>query len=578
MSTLRVSNIEAKADVSSPSVHEKIKVTNSEGDVLVHIDGATSGISTVGINTTVKTFDVDSNQNIDFVGNLTAPNITVTGTLSYDDVTNIDSVGVVTARSGISVTGGDILLTGGNGRKISFAGDGSAHYFKMDNTLNGPIINGYGGIVFETNGANERLRITSGGALHLGTTSSSFTELQIISSTSGISELRFADTTSNSGYVKYDHNSDYLALATSATERLRIRSDGKISAGTLLDTNNSYEFSIRGADGTGCLYAHGRNHYLSTRSTSHASLTLKKSNSDSDGIDYLQARDSSNAAKFVLNGDGTLQILDSIKHMGDTNTAIRFPADDTITAETGGSERLRITSGGTVYIGPNGSTFSSRGQLHIERALTYSDTNYRNSNLLTLENTTNDQETVQTFIGNYSGSNRYGNIIWTPGSSNDNSYFKINANIQDVNHLVVKGDGSIGIGTDNPDQKVEINGSVKFTRGTSTEGSQMLVLPLEDITLASNASATIPVGSRFTGIIIVAGYTNDTPGGVWAVASASSYSLDAVTNVILNNHPASNISNLTITSPSHGGTHQFQLNQTGTVTKTYKVFAMGVYG
>ena len=578
MSTLRVSNIEAKADVSSPSVHEKIKVTNSEGDVLVHIDGATSGISTVGINTTVKTFDVDSNQNIDFVGNLTAPNITVTGTLSYDDVTNIDSVGVVTARSGISVTGGDILLTGGNGRKISFAGDGSAHYFKMDNTLNGPIINGYGGIVFETNGANERLRITSGGALHLGTTSSSFTELQIISSTSGISELRFADTTSNSGYVKYDHNSDYLALATSATERLRIRSDGKISAGTLLDTNNSYEFSIRGADGTGCLYAHGRNHYLSTRSTSHASLTLKKSNSDSDGIDYLQARDSSNAAKFVLNGDGTLQILDSIKHMGDTNTAIRFPADDTITAETGGSERLRITSGGTVYIGPNGSTFSSRGQLHIERALTYSDTNYRNSNLLTLENTTNDQETVQTFIGNYSGSNRYGNIIWTPGSSNDNSYFKINANIQDVNHLVVKGDGSIGIGTDNPDQKVEINGAVKFTRGTSTEGSQMLVLPLEDITLASNASATIPVGSRFTGIIIVAGYTNDTPGGVWAVASASSYSLDAVTNVILNNHPASNISNLTITSPSHGGTHQFQLNQTGTVTKTYKVFAMGVYG
>ena len=578
MSTLRVSNIEAKADVSSPSVHEKIKVTNSEGDVLVHIDGATSGISTVGINTTVKTFDVDSNQNIDFVGNLTAPNITVTGTLSYDDVTNIDSVGVVTARSGISVTGGDILLTGGNGRKISFAGDGSAHYFKMDNTLNGPIINGYGGIVFETNGANERLRITSGGALHLGTTSSSFTELQIISSTSGISELRFADTTSNSGYVKYDHNSDYLALATSATERLRIRSDGKISAGTLLDTNNSYEFSIRGADGTGCLYAHGRNHYLSTRSTSHASLTLKKSNSDSDGIDYLQARDSSNAAKFVLNGDGTLQILDSIKHMGDTNTAIRFPADDTITAETGGSERLRITSAGTVYIGPNGSTFSSRGQLHIERALTYSDTNYRNSNLLTLENTTNDQETVQTFIGNYSGSNRYGNIIWTPGSSNDNSYFKINANIQDVNHLVVKGDGSIGIGTDNPDQKVEINGSVKFTRGTSTEGSQMLVLPLEDITLASNASATIPVGSRFTGIIIVAGYTNDTPGGVWAVASASSYSLDAVTNVILNNHPASNISNLTITSPSHGGTHQFQLNQTGTVTKTYKVFAMGVYG
>ena len=139
-------------------------------------------------------------------------------------------------------------------------------------------------------------------------------------------------------------------LATNGTSRFAVRSDGKISAGTLLDTNNSYEFSIRGADGTGCLYAHGRNHYLSTRSTSHSSLTLKKSNSDSDGVDYLQLRDSSNAAKLIINGDGTLQILDSIKHMGDTNTAIRFPAADTITAETSGSERLRITSDGKVGI------------------------------------------------------------------------------------------------------------------------------------------------------------------------------------------------------------------------------------
>jgi hypothetical protein len=147
-----------------------------------------------------------------------------------------------------------------------------------------------------------------------------------------------------------------LHLSTAGASRFAVRSDGKISAGTLLDTNNSYEFSIRGADGTGCLYAHGRNHYLSTRSTSHSSLTLKKSNSDSDGVDYLQLRDSSNAAKLIINGDGTLQVLDSIKHMGDTNTAIRFPANDTVTVETGGSERLRITSAGIHKISTAGDT------------------------------------------------------------------------------------------------------------------------------------------------------------------------------------------------------------------------------
>ena len=102
MSTLRVSNIEAKADVSSPSVHEKVKVTNSQGDVLIHIDGSTSGITTVGITTTEKTFDVDAAQNVTFVGDVSTPgNISVGGTLTYDDVTNVDSIGVVTARSGV---------------------------------------------------------------------------------------------------------------------------------------------------------------------------------------------------------------------------------------------------------------------------------------------------------------------------------------------------------------------------------------------------------------------------------------------------------------------------------------------
>ena len=45
-------------------------------------------------------------------------NVSVGGTLTYEDVTNIDSVGVITARSGIVVSG---IVTA-----TSFVGDGSA--------------------------------------------------------------------------------------------------------------------------------------------------------------------------------------------------------------------------------------------------------------------------------------------------------------------------------------------------------------------------------------------------------------------------------------------------------------------
>jgi hypothetical protein len=51
----------------------------------------------------------------------------------------------------------------------------------------------------------------------------------------------------------------------------------------------------------------------------------------------------------VITGD--LSIADKIVHTGDTNNAIRFPAADTITAETGGSERVRVDSSGRVGIG-----------------------------------------------------------------------------------------------------------------------------------------------------------------------------------------------------------------------------------
>ena len=52
---------------------------------------------------------------------------------------------------------------------------------------------------------------------------------------------------------------------------------------------------------------------------------------------------------LTVNGPN-LDISDKIRHIGDTNTAIRFPANDTVTFETGGSERLRIADDGRIGI------------------------------------------------------------------------------------------------------------------------------------------------------------------------------------------------------------------------------------
>ena len=65
---------------------------------------------------------------------------------------------------------------------------------------------------------------------------------------------------------------------------------------------------------------------------------------------------------------GDVSISDKIIHTGDTNTAIRFPSADTVTVETGGTERTRVSDLG-LRIGTNSTTASTAGDdLVIEGA------------------------------------------------------------------------------------------------------------------------------------------------------------------------------------------------------------------
>ena len=53
----------------------------------------------------------------------------------------------------------------------------------------------------------------------------------------------------------------------------------------------------------------------------------------------------------IITAQSDVSIADKIVHTGDTNTAIRFPAADTFTVETSGSEALRVDLGGRLLSG-----------------------------------------------------------------------------------------------------------------------------------------------------------------------------------------------------------------------------------
>ena len=59
-------------------------------------------------------------------GDITTPgDVGIGGTLTYEDVANVDSIGIITARSGINVTGGNINVSSGSVTATSFSGDGA---------------------------------------------------------------------------------------------------------------------------------------------------------------------------------------------------------------------------------------------------------------------------------------------------------------------------------------------------------------------------------------------------------------------------------------------------------------------
>jgi len=205
----------------------------------------------------------------DMPGNLTF-NTTADGAATPTERMRIDSsgnvgIGTTSPANSLDIGSGNIKLSGGNGAALTWSNDVSSHYLKFTTALNGLTLNGFGGLAFETNGSNERMRIDSSGRLLIGKTSTSQTHtLQVQSdsnanaiavygrSADDIGELGFYenDGTTRMGEIQYRtteasfrHRSAGASLlfsttpsGGSVTERVRIDSSGNLMIGTT-DTN-----------------------------------------------------------------------------------------------------------------------------------------------------------------------------------------------------------------------------------------------------------------------------------------------------------------------------------------------------
>ena len=102
-------------------------------------------------NLNLNANNVAISTNVSIGGTLTVSgNISAGGTITYEDVTNVDSIGIITARSGLKVTGGELVV--GNSIKLGNAGVITATSFSGDGSaLTG--ISGSGGVAVQDEGS-----------------------------------------------------------------------------------------------------------------------------------------------------------------------------------------------------------------------------------------------------------------------------------------------------------------------------------------------------------------------------------------------------------------------------------------
>ena len=325
-------------------------------------------------------------------GILSATSVAIAGTITYEDVTSIDSVGIITARSTFDAQG-DVLIS-----------DKIVHKSDTNTAIRFPTNDN---ITFET-GGTERLRIDSSGRVAIGlsayvnTTPSEYdaaANTLIVGTGSGdegitilsgqnvgnYGSIFFADgngaTNSKRGQLRYEQNNEVMSFYTAGTEKVRITSGGNFGIGTndpqtllhlsssnplirLTDTDNNAYSAIGGEGGNLYLYTNSSSRdFIFRGSAEVARLT-------GDGL--LGIGTNNPTVPIQINHASPKIILEDNDNGADVSianiggAAVYSSASDVVFQTADTSEKLRITSSGEVLIG---TTTDANIKLDVEGSL-----------------------------------------------------------------------------------------------------------------------------------------------------------------------------------------------------------------
>jgi len=294
-------------------------------------------------------------------------NLDVTGLVSYDDVTNIDSVGVITARDGLHVSGGSlgigdesptkpltvgtttpvILLDDQSNRTLEIRGPSTTHVASILTTSGHSLLLG-------TNDT-ERLRITYEGGVKIGSGNNDASMSEFGSNTGG---LTIDDVGVNNTGIRLSHGNDdtYLVQSSNSNFYISQYGTGNMIFGVGSSGNERLRITSAGNLGIGGLVNPGALLSIPAGESNTPRLAIESAVDDND-FTITQYEDGNGTYTMLgqnvkLNSSGNNTILDSAHR----TAAIQLDARNhgNVTFYTGAvnavAERVQITAQGLLGI------------------------------------------------------------------------------------------------------------------------------------------------------------------------------------------------------------------------------------
>jgi hypothetical protein len=352
----------------------------TKGDIIAASAAATLAKRTVGTNGQVLTADSAQSTGLNWTTPTTGTVTTVSSSTAALTVATATTTPALTVRSATTSVNGIVQLSNSTSTTSSVlaatptavksAYDLAALALpKAGGVITGALeIGNTGSLVFEgsTNDGNETTLTVADPTADRTITLPNVTGTVV---TTGDSGTVTSAMIANSTIVNADINA---SAAIDDTKLATISTAGKVSGtaitsgtiettGSFGITNGAPTIRLTESDGTA---THSQTAF--TRNNDQFSILTRSSTGVPLSSDYLIPADASGATDHIwriadtekarLDSSGlqvvdNLYVSDKIIHAGDTDTAIRFPAANTVAVETGGTEAMRIDSGGRLLAG-----------------------------------------------------------------------------------------------------------------------------------------------------------------------------------------------------------------------------------